>query len=161
MRKKRGQTLIVILIALAVGGMLMVGVLSILTSFYRTRHRFNKLNQLVTTGNHIFTDINQEVHWSLNAAVTGNELTLEQEKNGVPVTVTYSLDGPTLKKNSTDPLSPEDIIITDFEVQNRAGACCPPLIQIHLGLEHIDPKPKISLEKDTTISLRKLQFPSP
>lgn len=158
--KNKGLTLIELLVYAAVAGIFIVLILSILNSFFKSRNTVRKLSLLENSLTLVFNDFTQEIHWSDDASINGDVLTLTQTETNDgsgQVEVEYKVSNGQLLKNG-NPITPPQVTVTTFEVKNVAPEGKIKCLEITLELEHTGADPKILAENKTTISLRKTKF---
>jgi Tfp pilus assembly protein PilE len=158
--KNKGLTFIELLVYITVVGILILLILSILNSFFKSRNTVRKLSLLENSLAYVFNDFTQEIHWSEDADITNSTLTLSQTEitNGESqVDVEYKVVVGQLRKDNKA-ITPPQVVVRDFEVKNVAAAGKIKCLEITLELEHTGADPKILAGSKTTISLRKTQF---
>lgn len=161
-KKLRGFTLVELLVFTAVASIVMILLLSILISFLKTRNTAKKLSALQDVASYVFNELTQEIHWNDVIEIptmgsTANELKLIQnpgEPTETATTFGVSGDGQLLKNGQ--PISLLEVKVNSFTLINHAQSSDDiPLLEIFLGLEYKNSKPRILSEHKTAISLRK------
>jgi len=162
--RTKGFTLVEVIIFMAVASIFIVLIFSVLNSFIKSRSTAKKLGTLQQTATYVFNELTQEIHWSdrIEPADLPNTLTLIQiQPDDTEIEVTFSLlDGQLRKEtgpSSPEPISPPEVIVSRFEVFNRASGEIP-CLEIKLYLEYAQSEPTVLAESQTTISLRKTKF---
>jgi type II secretory pathway pseudopilin PulG len=157
-RNSPGFSLAEILVFMALISVMVVILLSVLASFYRSRSTARKLSALQDATTFIYNDLTQEIHWSDAAEISPHqdELILVQvQADGEIKQVDYWVDETGQLYKNDAPLTTAKVVTNRFEIINRAEPDQVPCLEIQLGLEYADSQPKIIAEQKTTISLRK------
>lgn len=155
-----GFTLVEMLIVIAVALPLLMVLVGILNSLFRSQNNTQEQEKVQYAVSSIFFDLSREIHNSAQAQITtepdGDVLTLYSAEG--EVLVEYTLFEGTLLKNLTA-MHESDLEVTSFFVQDIGKSDGVGLLQISLRIGSKN-RSDIQHEKEMAISLRKRSFSS-
>jgi prepilin-type N-terminal cleavage/methylation domain-containing protein len=134
-RRKKGFTVIELLIAMVITAMILIGAGSILTFLLKSNNRVTQTNSLDQSENDLQSELYSAVRWAKAVSNTSNSLTTTALDDTVNV---YALSSGKITKNGT-PVTASDIVVSSFLVENLSQSPTYASVQMQIQLRHIQP----------------------
>jgi prepilin-type N-terminal cleavage/methylation domain-containing protein len=137
---QRGVTLVELLVAISIFGVLLIGAMSLVTGLLSASKRVTQIDMLAGIKHDISRDLTDEIHWAKSIAVSPayDELTVTRQDDSV---IHYRVTAGQLTKELT-PLHSAEVEITSFSVRNYNPA----------GLPSIDIRADLRQKKFVSVS---------
>lgn len=116
MKNQKGFTLVELLVGITITTMIFLTAGSVIGLFFRTDSKTERVETLEIAKNEILAEVSNAVRWSPSVTFTGGDLgsvkTVDSE---------FTIVDGRLRKNG-EPITPQDVTITKFMIQNLSAA---------------------------------------
>lgn len=118
---KRGMTLVELIVSIAIAGIIMTGISSLIMTLFVSNNRNKQLEAIEQNKYRLQTQISESVKWAKTINISPGMLTLTSVDNhGVPVTTIYKLENKFIYKDG-QPLTGSDVEITNFDITDNSA----------------------------------------
>ncbi|RJR14586.1 prepilin-type N-terminal cleavage/methylation domain-containing protein [Candidatus Microgenomates bacterium] len=130
--KRNGFTLIELMIAVAISGLIFIAATAVMGSLFASNARNRQIDALEQVKNDLTQELTNNVRWAENVTFTSSTLTIEQIDHSI---LAYNLIDGRLLKNS-EPITPQDVVIVDWQITNYSQTADYPSLIIEVDMEH-------------------------
>lgn len=130
MNSKNGFSLIELLIAISLSGILFLGVSTLMISLFQSNTRVRQIDRLEQTKNDVAIELTNAIRWAKTVSFDTNALVLQTPNS---TTNTYKFENNKVFKNDS-PITPPDVIVSNFVARNFGASPNLPLVQVSMDI---------------------------
>jgi prepilin-type N-terminal cleavage/methylation domain-containing protein len=128
--RQSGFSLVELLVAVALSGVLFLGVSMLMISLFSSNTRVRQIDRIEQTKNDLAIELTNAIRWAKIVTFETNAIILQPDST---TTNTYSFSDNRLYKNNS-PITPPDVIVDNFMAQNFGASPNLPLVEISMDI---------------------------